>query len=89
MNPKRVDNNQAAIVNTLRALGCTVQHLHEVGKGCPDLLAGWAGRNYLIEVKSEKGKLTKAEQEWHDHWLGQVYIIRTPEQAIELIVPRL
>ena len=85
MVPKRVDNNQAEIVEALRAVGCTVQHLHEVGKGCPDLLVGIAGRNYLIEVKSEKGRLTGAEFEWHARWKGHVHIIRTVEMALELV----
>ena len=47
---KRVDINQKAIVEHLRAMGMSVFHLHEVGKGCPDLLVGINGQTYLIEV---------------------------------------
>ena len=47
--PKSVDANQPEIVAALRAAGATVQHLHEVGQGCPDILAGFRGRNYLID----------------------------------------
>ena len=39
---RRVDNNQALIVRAFRAAGCTVEHLHQIGKGCPDLLIGAA-----------------------------------------------
>ena len=48
---KKVDSNQTRVVKALRELGATVQHLHAVGKGCPDLLVGYKGSNYLLEVK--------------------------------------
>jgi Holliday junction resolvase len=76
MMAKKVDNNQKEIVTALRACGFTVVHLHAVGKGCPDLLAGRMGVNYLIEVKSAKGKLTPAQRNFHDNWMGQVIIVR-------------
>lgn len=47
----RVDNNQQVIVAALRQHGCTVQHLHVIGKGCPDLLIGVNGANFLLEIK--------------------------------------
>ena len=53
MRAKRVDINQKAIVEHLRAMGASVFHLHEVGKGCPDLLVGVNSQTYLIEVKKD------------------------------------
>lgn len=47
--PKSVDANQPEIVAALHAVGATVQHLHEVGHGCPDILVGFRGKNYLID----------------------------------------
>lgn len=73
--PKRVDINQKEIVATLRACGFSVAHLHAVGKGCPDIVAGRFGVNYLIEIKSPKGKLTPAQIEFHDNWMGQVMVV--------------
>jgi len=32
-------------------MGVSVQHLHWLGKGCPDLMLGHAGVNYLLEFK--------------------------------------
>lgn len=82
----RVDANQPAIVAALRSVGATVQHLHTVGHGCPDLLVGRSGATYLLEVKSDKGKLTPQEQEWHDTWGGKpVSIVRTIEEGIRAI----
>lgn len=43
---KRTDGNQAEIVRALRSAGATVQTLHTVGKGCPDLVVGFRGNNY-------------------------------------------
>lgn len=46
------DAGQPAIVAALRAVGCSVEVLSDVGRGVPDLLVGRADRNYLLEVKS-------------------------------------
>ena len=47
----RVDDNQQAIVQGLRAAGCTVQSLADIGKGCPDIIVGLRSRNFLLEIK--------------------------------------
>ena len=88
--PKRVDANQAEIVADLRGIGATVQHLHEVGKGCPDLLVGWQGNNWLFELKDgskppSKRRLTPDEQIWHNEWRGTVIVIRSFEQALQYL----
>ena len=83
--PARVDSNQPEIVAALRKAGATVQHLHMVGKGCPDLLVGFRGRNFLLEIKSPGGRMTPAEQRFFDEWSGQVSIVCTIEQALAAI----
>jgi len=42
MKAARTDANQSEIVAGLRAIGATVQPLHAVGKGCPDLMVAIA-----------------------------------------------
>lgn len=84
----RVDTNQKEIVKALRKIGATVQPLHSVGEGCPDLLVGYRGRNFLIEVKNLDGlgnKKTPAQVEWHDEWRGQVDIVTSSQEAITLV----
>jgi cytidylate kinase len=73
---KRVDENQPAVVEELRTkYGLSVQPIHTIGKGVPDLIVGVAGCNFLIELKShDKAKLTKDEGTWHSSWKGQVSI---------------
>lgn len=81
----RVDKNQKEIVEALRAAGATVQHLHMVGKGCPDILVGIDGRNILMEIKNEIGKLTQDEWEWHTNWRGQACIVYSVGDALKAI----
>jgi hypothetical protein len=82
----RVDKNQTDIVDTLRALGVSVQSLASMGDGVPDLLCGLLGLTFLLEVKTETGKLTDDQIEWLALWRGDsVLIIRNTSQA-ELLV---
>lgn len=88
--PKRIDANQPVIVKALRKLGASVQTLHEVGRGCPDILVGFRSSNYLLEVKDgakppSKRKLTDDEMKWHAEWNGTVYVVESIEQAMEVI----
>jgi len=83
---RRVDNNQAEIVALLRDVpGVTVQHLHTVGNGCPDIAVGFRGFTYFFEIKSENGTLTEDEQRWHEEWTGQVGIIYSAEDALRMM----
>lgn len=89
--PKRVDTNQREIVAALRSVGASVTHLHMVGKGVPDLIVGYRGVNYLLEVKDgsktpSKQQLTPDEAKWHASWRGQVRVVNSVDQALELIL---
>ena len=86
----RVDENQSEIVQGLMKMGATVQLLHAVGQGCPDILVGYHGKNFLVEVKNpDKPKsdqqLTKDQVIWHSLWTGQKAIVRTVKEAVRVI----
>lgn len=88
--PKRVDANQPEIVEALRRAGCEVLHLHMVGHGCPDILVGRHGVNYLLEIKDgakppSKRVLTEDEVKWHGKWGGQVSVIASIEEAYRVV----
>ena len=84
MRAAKVDANQSEIVECFRKLGFSVQTLHTVGQGVPDLLIGKHGKNWLIEVKDGvKKKLTCDQEKWHSEWKGQVAVICTIQQALE------
>jgi hypothetical protein len=52
MKPGHTDANQSAIVLRLKQFGASVQDLSAVGGGCVDLLVGFKGRCYALEVKA-------------------------------------
>lgn len=79
----RVDENQRAIVKALRKAGASVQPLHTVGDGVPDLLVGIGGKTFLVEVKNEKGTLTPDQIRWHSEWRGaKPLVVRDEVQAL-------
>lgn len=86
----RVDANQPRIVAALRRVGCTVLHLHQL-KNCFDILVGYRGRTFLMEIKdpaqpASKRKLTPGEEEFRATWRGSEYhVVLTPEQAITIV----
>ena len=86
----RVDANQSDLTRQLRLIGASVQPLHYVGRGCPDLLVGWRGRNWLLELKDPEKrpsarKLTEDEDRWHHGWRGQVAVVETLEDALAVL----
>lgn len=85
MTAKRTDANQAEIVAALRKAGCSVQPIHTVGRGCPDLLVGHNGRCYVFEAKTAKGRLTDDELDWWEHWRGQYDVIHSAEDALRVM----
>ena len=86
----KVDANQAEIVQALRQIGATVQSLAAVGNGCPDLLVGFRGKNWLLEIKDgnkppSAQALTPHQVEWHRVWQGRVVVVNSVESAIAAI----
>jgi len=51
---RKVDANQPEIVETLRACGASVQSIHTVGQGCPDILVGAEGLTIVFGPKMGK-----------------------------------
>lgn len=79
----RVDKNQQEIVETLRDAGCYVWVI-----GLPvDLLVGYNGRTYLVEVKDGPKKvLTRLQQDFFGKWIGgSLHRIDGPEDALRMI----
>ena len=82
---KSVDSIQRQITESLRKLGITVLVLSNVGHGCPDLLLGYAGKNYLIELKTGKNNLTPFEKRFFDEWRGQADIAHNLDEVLQLL----
>lgn len=86
----KTDANHAEIVRALRNVGASVQSLASVGEGCPDLLVGYQGKNFCLEVKDgnlppSKRKLTADESIWQGNWRGQVDCVFCILDAVDLV----
>lgn len=86
----RVDDNQAAIVAALRQAGASVAITSGVGGGFPDLVVGYRGANYLMEVKdgrkpASRWRLTEAEQRFFDDWLGEANVVKSVREALAVL----
>lgn len=89
-----MDRNHGEIVAALRAVGCKVQSLAQIGGGVPDLLVGTPPPRrvlVLLEVKDgdkppSQKKLTPQETEWHQLWgLYPVFTVFGTGDAIDLV----
>lgn len=91
MRAAKIDANQDEIVTALRKVGATVQSLAGVGKGVPDLLVGYQGETYLIEVKDgdkvpSARKLTPDQEDWHGKWTGgTLRVANNVQDALNII----
>lgn len=90
---KKVDENHSDVVAELRKYlkEATVFDASGAGKGFPDLVVGWRGRNYLIEVKDpekvpSRRKLTPAQEEFHLAWQGQVSVCHSAAEICATIL---
>ena len=87
---RRVDDNHRALVNALKAFGCTVEP-HNGTTGSPDLIVGCFGVMELVEVKpatnvKARGQLRESQVEWHARWKGPTpIVIRTLDDALALV----
>jgi hypothetical protein len=80
---KRVDANQDQIVSALRAAGAYVWII-----GLPiDLLVGYKGHTFLVEVKDgAKKRLTALQDDFFQNWTGSTLArIDSPEAALRMI----
>lgn len=90
MRRAKVDDNQATVVAELRQMGVSVTHLHAVHMGCPDILCGWRGANWLFEIKDgakppSARKLTGLQERWHLQWSGQAAVITSADEAMSIM----
>ena len=85
----RVDANQADIVRDLRRLGYSVKVTSTL-KGFCDIVVGTDKKNFFFEIKDPaqppSGRvLTPDEQSFHSSWRGQIDVILTTEDALEIM----
>jgi hypothetical protein len=93
------DAAEKPIIRALRAVGATVHQLN--GKDVPDLLVGYRGATYLLEVKSRLSDTQKdgytrrrttrikpGQQAMHEAWRGSpVAVVHDVDEALAAISP--
>ena len=89
---KRTDDNHSAVVEELRSVlhDGTVLDASGAGNGFPDLVIGWKGRNYLVELKDpgkppSRRKLTTAQVGLHQNWQGQIAVCHSAAEIMATI----
>lgn len=90
----RTDANHATIRDGLRGHGYVVHDTYGAGDGFTDLVVGVAGLNILLEVKDpdqppSKRKLTASQEKFHSEWEGQVNVVHTLDEALNVIYDHL
>lgn len=84
--PKRRDTTHKAIVQALRAVGATVADTADLGGDFPDLVVGFRGKTWLMEVKGPKGRLSEGQAAFQAAWRGGPYVVvRSPQEAIDTL----
>lgn len=73
----RLDANHRTIRDGLRQVGATVNE-----KGPLDLLVGFRGRNFLLEVKTARGRIRTTQKAFLSVWQGQACVVRTLNEAL-------
>lgn len=87
----KTDGNHQQIIDALRAIGVSVFSTHKVGKGFPDLVCGYRGKNYLIEIKDgnlspSRRQLTPDDVEFHRQWAGKIHVVNNVEDALKVFI---
>lgn len=73
------DANEPEIVSALEVMGCKVIRMDQP---C-DLLVLHRGTVILVEVKTEKGRLSKAQEALSQLW--PIRVLRSVDEAIDLV----
>lgn len=80
------DRNESEMLKALKTIpGLSVVALS--AKDVPDLLIGYLGANFLVEVKNKKGRnrLQKGQSEFIASWNGQAAVVHTLEEILAIL----
>ena len=83
----KTDIIQKQCVEAAKKLGASVVSLASIGGGCPDLLVGFRGKNFLLELKSTpKASITKDQKIFHEVFEGSIKVIYSVDELIETLL---
>lgn len=76
----QLDSNHKVIRDGLQARGVSTY-----SGGPLDLIAGFRGRSFLLEVKTLTGKVRPSQEAFLAAWRGQADVVRTLEEACHVV----
>jgi len=80
------DANHKAIVAALTYHGCIVADLANAGAGVPDVLCGYRGVLFLVEIKTAVGSLSKKQREFFDAWIEYpALVLRSSDDVFDVM----
>ena len=84
---KRTDGNHSLVVEQLREAlpEANIFDSSGAGRGFPDLVIGWKGFNFLVELKNPargRTRLTKAQVGFHENWQGPIFIAHSSLEVL-------
>jgi len=83
---QKLDDNHKAIVAAFTYCGALVADLSNAGGGVPDLLIGFRGMLFCVEIKSPKGALSLKQKEFFAQWSEYpAIVIRTVDEAMDVM----
>jgi hypothetical protein len=82
---KSVDSNHHEIISEAREAGIEILDTHVIGRGFPDCIPIWRGDFWLVEIKTETGKLTDAERAFALRSKTPVHIVRSLDDLLKLV----
>lgn len=86
MRHGRRDSTHRAIKAALVSVGATVCDTADLGGGFPDLVVGYKGRTYLLEVKGPRGRLEASQDAFRLRWRGgPLNVVRTRGEALDVL----
>ena len=82
----KVDGNHSVIVDALRTVGFSVRSTAAIGQGFPDVVCGYGGRTFLVEIKDgskppSARNLTPDQVKFRDSWKGDYTVLESVEDV--------
>lgn len=83
---RKPDANEPSIVAALRKAGATVIRIESPIAGVPDLVVGFRGHWYAIEVKMPKtGRVSEEQRVWHLAAAAPVAVVTSEAEAFRAV----
>jgi hypothetical protein len=66
--------------------GASVFQTHLVGRSFPDLVIGYQGVTFLVEIKRPNADLKEGQVKFHDNWKGsKPFVVRTLDDVVSVL----